>query len=116
MVNNRPANAGNPGNAGSILRLERSPAEGHGNPLQYPCLVNSMNRGALQATDHRVLKSWTRLSTHIVKETYKLSALNLSFPSVHRYIDNKMILRKPDCLEATLLSLEIVVEFRSPEF
>ena len=97
-------------------RSERSPAEGHGNPLQYPCLVNSMNRGASQATDHGVLKSWTRLSTHIVKETYKLSTLNLPFPSAHRYIDTMMMLRKPDCLEATLLRLEVVVEFRSPEF
>ena len=116
VVKNLPANDGNARNAGSIPRSERSPAEGHGNPLQYPCLVNSMNRGASQATDHGVLKSWTRLSTHIVKETYKLSTLNLPFPSAHRYIDTMMMLRKPDCLEATLLRLEVVVEFRSPEF
>ena len=37
---------------------------GHGNPLQYSCLKNSMDRGAWQAIIHRVAKSWTWLSTH----------------------------------------------------
>ena len=32
---------------------------GYGNPLQYSSLENPMNRGALQATIHRVAKSWT---------------------------------------------------------
>ena len=36
--------------------------EGHGNPLQYSCLVNSMDRGAWQATVHGIAKSQTRLS------------------------------------------------------
>ena len=35
---------------GSIPGLERSPGEGHGNPLQYPCLKNPMDRGAWWAT------------------------------------------------------------------
>ena len=35
--------------------------EGNGNPLQYSCLENSMNRGAWQATVHGVTKSWTQL-------------------------------------------------------
>ena len=35
------------------LIWEDSPGEGHGNPLQYSCLENSMDRGAYQATDHR---------------------------------------------------------------
>ena len=38
-----------------------SPGEGHGNPLQYSCLENLMDRGAWQATVHGVLKSWTWL-------------------------------------------------------
>ena len=38
-----------------------SPGEGHGNPLQYSCLENLMDRGAWQATVHGVLKSWIRL-------------------------------------------------------
>ena len=36
--------------AGSIPESERSPGEGNGNPLQYSCLENSINRGAWQAT------------------------------------------------------------------
>ena len=36
--------------------------EGNGDPLQYPCLENSMDRGAWQVTDHGVAKIWTRLS------------------------------------------------------
>jgi len=37
----------------------RSPGEGNGNPLQYSCLEDSMDRGALWATVHRVARSWT---------------------------------------------------------
>ena len=37
------------------------PGGGHGNPLQYSCLENPIDRGAWQATDHSVAKSWTRL-------------------------------------------------------
>ena len=40
----------------------RFPGEGNGNPLQYYCLENPMDRGAWQATVHGVTKSWTRLS------------------------------------------------------
>ena len=40
---------------------ERSQGGGHGNPLQYSCLENSMDRGAWRATVHRVTKSWTQL-------------------------------------------------------
>ena len=49
----------NAGDLHSILGLERSPGEGHGNPLQYSCLENSMDRGAWWATVHGVTKSWT---------------------------------------------------------
>ena len=47
---------------GSILGSGRSPGEGNGNPLQYSCLENPMDRGAWLATVHGVAKSWTRLS------------------------------------------------------
>ena len=52
----------NAGDLGSIPRLGRSPGDGNGNPLQYPCLENSMDRRAWWATVHGVIKSWTRLS------------------------------------------------------
>ena len=52
----------NVGDLGSVAGLGRSPGEWHGNPLQYSCLENPMDRGAWQATVHGVTKSQTRLS------------------------------------------------------
>ena len=46
-------------NPGSIPESGRPPGEGNGNPLQYSCLENYMDRGAWQATVHGVAKSWT---------------------------------------------------------
>ena len=59
MVKNLPANAGD---MGLIPGSGRSPGEVNGNPLQYSCLENSMDRGAWWATVQRVTKSRTRLS------------------------------------------------------
>ena len=56
------ASACNVGDLGSIPGSGRSLGEGNGNPLQYPCLENPMDRGAWWATVHRVAKSRTRLS------------------------------------------------------
>ena len=61
VVKNPPANAGDIRDAGSIPGSGRSPGGGHGNPLQYSCLGNSMNRASWQATVHRVTESQTRL-------------------------------------------------------
>ena len=47
---------------GLIPGLGRSPGEGNGNPLQYSCRENSMDRGAWRAIVHRVTKSRTQLS------------------------------------------------------
>ena len=58
MVKNPPANAGDIGDAGSIPGLG-TPGGGHGNPLQYSCPGNPMDKGAWQATVHRVAKSQT---------------------------------------------------------
>ena len=49
----------NAGDLGLIPGLGRCPGEGHGNPLQYSCLENPMDRGAWPATVHGVTKSWT---------------------------------------------------------
>jgi len=46
VVKNLPANAGDTGDSGSIPESGRSPGEGNGNPLQYSCLENPMDRGA----------------------------------------------------------------------
>ena len=52
----------NVGDQGSNPRLGRSPEKGNGNPLQYSCLENSLDRGAWQAPVHGVTKSWPELS------------------------------------------------------
>ena len=54
----------NAGDVGSIPGTGRSPGGGNGNPLQYSCLENPMDRGAWQATVPGVTKSKTRLSMH----------------------------------------------------
>ena len=51
------ASACNVGDLGSIPGLGRFPGEGNGNPLRYSCLENPMDRGAWQATVHRVAES-----------------------------------------------------------
>ena len=56
------ASACNAGDLGSIPGSGRCPGEGNGNPLQYSCLENPMDRGAWWATVHGVAKSRTRLS------------------------------------------------------
>ena len=59
MVENPPANAGE---AGSIPGSGRSPGGENGNPLQYSCLENPMDRGAWWATVQRVAESQTQLN------------------------------------------------------
>ena len=54
MVKNPPANTGDIRNMSLIPGSGSSPGGGHGNPLQYPCLENPMDRGAWWATVHRV--------------------------------------------------------------
>ena len=65
MVEKLPANAGDTGDAGSILGSGRSPGGERGNPLQYSCLKkkNPMDRGDWQAIIHGVPKSQTQLSS-----------------------------------------------------
>ena len=67
VVKNPPANAGDMKDLGSIPGSGRSPGGRNGNPLEYSCLENTMDRGAWRATVHRVAKSQTQLkqlSTH----------------------------------------------------
>ena len=70
VVKKLPANAGGVRDADSIPGSERSPGGGHGNPLQYSCLENPLDRGAWQATVHRVAKSWTRLKQLSMKASF----------------------------------------------
>ena len=68
VVKNPPAIAGDIRDVGLTPRSVRSPGEGHDNPLQYSYLENPMDRGAWQATAHRVAQSWIqlkRISMHV---------------------------------------------------
>ena len=60
------ASACNVGDLGSIPGLGRSPGEGNGNPFQYSCLENPMNRGAWWGTVHGVTKSQTQQSNELI--------------------------------------------------
>ena len=76
VVKNSTANAGKVRDKGPVPRSGRFPGGGHSNPLQYSCLENPMDRGAWQATAHRVTKSWVRLKQF----------------STHRFVSKQMVL------------------------
>ena len=65
VVKSPPASAEVTGDTGLIPGSGRSLGEGNGNPLQYSCWENPMDRGAWQAIVHRVAESQTQLITHI---------------------------------------------------
>ena len=68
VLKNLPTNVGD---MGLISKWGRSPGGGNGNPLQYSCLGNPMDRRAWRATVHRVTKSWTQLRhTHTHTHTH----------------------------------------------
>ena len=69
VIEDLPVNAGDIRDAGSIPGSGRSPGGGHGNSLQYYCLENPMDRGALWAMVHKVTKSRTQLK-QISRHTY----------------------------------------------
>ena len=65
--------AGDTGDKVSVPGWGRSPGAGYGNPLQYSCLENFMDRGAWRATVHRVTKSQIRLKQLIAQSSGSLS-------------------------------------------
>ena len=79
MVKNPPANTGDKRDTVLIPGSGRFPGVGNGNPFQYSCLENSMDRGALQAAVHGVTKSWTcehaRVHTHTHTHTIIIHTL-----------------------------------------
>ena len=68
MVKNLPVNAGDVRDADSFPESGRSFGVGNGNPLQYSCLENHMDRETWQVTVYRVTKSWTQLSMRVCME------------------------------------------------
>ena len=71
----------NIGDLGLIPESGRSLGEGNGNPLQYSCLENSVDRGAWQATVHGVTESWICFSF----DKLKLFLKHLNFSTGHHY-------------------------------
>ena len=87
VVKSPPASAGDTGDSGSTPGLGRSPGGGHGNPLQYSCLMNPMDRRAWRATLHAVAKSRTRLkqlSTHTQHRPMRKQCLQKFLHEVRR--------------------------------
>ena len=81
------ASASNAGDPASIPGSGRSPGEGNGNPLQYSCLENPMDRGAWWATVHGVAKSQTRLRNftfhfHTYFQEYLLAPIEAFWRSI----------------------------------
>ena len=83
MVKNLPANAGD---LGLIPGSGRSPGRGNGYPLQCSCLKNPMDRGAWQATVHRVWTRLMRLSTHSPQNLERFSCRLREVARAHRFV------------------------------
>ena len=84
-----PANAGDIRDTNLIPGSGRSPGGGHGNPPQYSCLENPMDRGACWATVHRVTQSWTRLKhthTHTHTHPFVSKVMSLLFNTLSRFV------------------------------
>ena len=96
MIKNWPASAGDEEDTGSVPGSGRSPGGGHGNPLQYSCLENPMDRGAWWATVHGVSKSqtWLNMHAHELRGRFLYSSC-LSHPSprpaLHPFIPHLQI-------------------------
>ena len=100
LMKNPPPNAGDTRNTGSIPELRRSSGVGNGNPLQYSCLENPMDRAGW-ATVHEAAKSRTGLSTY----THKLTDTNTSqfaflalFPITFQHLFHAMLAKLGDWL------------------
>ena len=76
----------NSGDPGSIPGLGRSPGGGNGNPLQYSCLENCMDRGAWRTTVHGVAKSWARLKRLSTHAPGRMQLWTMGFPTWDRPI------------------------------
>ena len=103
MVNNLPDAVGDPRDLGSIPGSGRSPGERNGNPLQYSCLENPMDREAWRATVQGIAETRTGLNPHACIFTYVcvsilfacILCLILSIKNngmTHRHIQNYQLL------------------------
>ena len=109
LVKNPPVNSGDPRHMSLIPELGRSPGEGNGNPLQYSCLENAMDREARWATVHGVTKSQTWLRTHT--HTQDMFSYSRNCPGVFLVVEPIWMLIKPSgwtsfrCMRVPLLHI-----------
>ena len=105
MVENLPTSAGDAREVGLIPGSGRFPGVEYGNPLQYSCLENSMDRGGLVGTVHGVTGSDTtkQLTLSLFSHTYVL--FFFFFPTEHTYSHTlqKLLLGKIECLSLQML-------------
>ena len=86
-VKNPPANAGDTGDSGSIPGWGRFPGGEHGNPFQYSCQENPMDRGAWQVIVHGVENSMDRGAWQVIVHGVANSKTQLS---THKHTKNKL--------------------------
>ena len=79
VVKNPPANAGDTRDSGLIPGMGQFPGGGNGNPLQYSCLGNPMDRGDWWATVHGVAESGTAEHTHTHTHTHTGTHIDVDF-------------------------------------
>ena len=111
VAKNPPANAANERDTGSIPGSWRSLGEGHGNPLQYSCLENPMDRGACQATVHGVTKNWTllkQLTTHAWGVSWNVGFLDLILGKSQQNWDRLVTLGPQMSWEGTIVDLKSI--------
>ena len=102
------------------MRLGRSPAEGNGHPLQYPCLENSKDRGAWRATVHGMAQSQTRLRVctaqhpahHLVNVEYMVALLRVCWALCHTWASVVLLGITALNRESVLLVLTPACHFR----
>ena len=83
MVKNPPARQADITDAGLILGSRRSPGEGNGNPVQYSCLENPVDRGASWATVHRVARVGHNLATEPPPNQHLVRIHCETWPQIH---------------------------------
>ena len=101
VVKNPPANVGDKRDMGSIPGSGGYTGEGHGNPLQYSCLENPMDRGPWWATVHRIIKSQTWLRQLSIQNTTKGKGKPLSkgwLTSLPWQLEGKSFYRLRECV------------------
>ena len=117
VVKNPSANAGDIPAMGSIPGSRRSPGGGHGNPLQYFCLENPMNRGAWRAIVHGASKNGTQVkqpsTQHVAHATRSLNdGLCLYNMNNLKYFHNVLLLKVGILHKKTILASQYLDQFK----